>query len=111
MTDEEKEICKLVTKDEVMHWMKNHFELSHYYHPYSKLENYSIPYTEIESMVKRMPTVEAIPITLIEDWRKERVNELIKELVRICKEFESKLLEAEKKILETWEKEHEENNL
>lgn len=64
-----------------------------------------------ESDINAMPTVEAIPITLIEDWRKERVDELIKELVRICTEFESKLLEAEKKILETWEKENEENNL
>lgn len=39
------------------------------------------------------------------------MDELIKELVKICTEFESKLLEAEKKILETWEKENEEDNL
>lgn len=69
MTDEEKEICKFITKDEVMHWMKNHFDLSHYYHPYSKLENYSIPYTEIESMVKRMPTVDAVPVIRCKDCK------------------------------------------
>ena len=39
------------------------------------------------------------------------MDELIKELIKICTEFESELLEAEKRILEAWEKEDEENNL
>jgi len=39
------------------------------------------------------------------------MDELIKELIKICTEFESKLLEVEEQILEAWEKENEEDNL
>jgi hypothetical protein len=39
------------------------------------------------------------------------MDELIKELIKICTEFESMLLEVEEQILEAWEKENEEDNL
>ena len=59
---------RLIDADEILSWMKNHFDVSHYYHPYSKLENYKIPYTEIEDMIERIPTIEAIPMEYIEKF-------------------------------------------
>jgi hypothetical protein len=56
----------LIDKDELMEWVNNWLKMDHYYHQDEKRND--IPISELEDIIKRVPTVDAIPIAWIENF-------------------------------------------
>ena len=53
-------MTKVIYAGVLMEWVKSWLKMDHYYHPSEKQND--IPISELEDIIKRMPTVDAVPV-------------------------------------------------